>query len=326
MAAGNPNFDALLSTTLANYRPTFADNLSKSFFLFWWLTTRERKRMENGGESIIVQLMYGKNSTIKSYTGYEVLDTTPQEGMTAAKFPWKQVAGSVSISRLEERQNSGESRIINLLQSKVTQAEISMRDSINAMFFGDGSGNNSKDIFGLALLVENGSAWGTLAGIDRSDALNAWWRNKWSNMTGSSFATNGLDKMRTLYNDCSKGNEHPDIGISDQTTYERYEKLLVPNERFEDKEVGDAGFQNLKFKGMVLGFDEQATGPVAGGLMYMLNSRYLEFVVDEQTDLVNTEFVRPENQDAKVSQILLMANLVVSNASRQGVLDGVDTA
>src|SRR3990172_11073940 len=124
MAAGNPNFDALLSTTLANYRSQFADNLSKSFFLFYWLNMKGRKRVENGGESIVVQLMYGSNTTVRSYSGYEPIDTTPMEGFTSVKYPWKQVAGTVSISGIEERKNSGEARLINLLQSKVAQLEI----------------------------------------------------------------------------------------------------------------------------------------------------------------------------------------------------------
>lgn len=318
MPAGNPNYDALLSTTLANYRNKFSDNLSRSFFLFYWLNRKERKRTEDGGESIVVQLMYGRNSTVRSYDGYETLDTTPQEGLTSAKYPWKQVAGSVSISRKEERQNSGESRIISLLDSKVKQAEISMRDSVNGMFFGDGTGNFAKDIFGLQLLVEDGTAWGTLAGIDRSDALNAWWRNQYAGPVGS-FAAGGLDAMRSSYNRASRGNEHPDFGVTDQATYEFYEKILVPNERFTDTETGDAGFQNLKFKGMVLGFDEQC--PV--GYMWKLNSNYLEWVVDGETDFINTPFVRPENQDAKVSQILLMGNLVTSNAARQSLINGI---
>jgi hypothetical protein len=318
MAAGNPNFDALLSTTLANYRKTFSDNLSTSFMLFWWLTQKGKKKLEDGGESIVVQLMYGKNSTVRSYEGYEVLDVTPQEGLTAAKYPWKQVAGSISISRKEERQNSGEQKLIGLLKAKVEQAEISMRDEINRQWFGDGTGNDSKDMFGLQLLVENGAAWGTLAGIDRNDALNTWWRNQFLGTVGS-FTTNGLDKMRTLYNSSSRGNEHPDIGLTTQSVFEFYEKILVPNERFEDKTTGDAGFQNLKFKGMVIGFDEQCTS----GALYMLNSNYLEAVIDKESDLITTEFVRPENQDAKTAQILLMGNLVTSNAARQGVMDGI---
>lgn len=320
MAAGNPSYDALLSTTIANYRDTFADNLSNSFFLFWWLTNQGRKITEDGGESIVVQLMYGKNQTVKSYSGYEELDTTPQEGLTAAKYPWKQVAGTVSISRLEERQNSGEQRIINLLESKVKQAEISMRDELNRQMYADGTGNDSKDIFGLDLLVENGAAWGTLGGIDRSDPANAWWRNQWTGTVGS-FATNGTDKMRDMYNICSRGNEHPDIGLTTRDIYGAYEKTLIPNQRFDDSTLASGHFELVKFKGMILGFDEQCTA----GCMFFLNSAYIAFVVDKETDFITTEFVRPENQDAKTAQILLMANMVASNCARQGRLDGITT-
>ena len=62
MPAGNPSYDALLSTTIANYRDTFSDNLSKSFLLMYWLTTQGRKLTEDGGESIVVPLMYGEHS------------------------------------------------------------------------------------------------------------------------------------------------------------------------------------------------------------------------------------------------------------------------
>lgn len=322
-AVGNPSFDALLSTTIANYRDTFADDLSKSYFLLYWLTTQGRQIEEDGGESIVVPLMYGKNQTVKSYDGYEVLDTSPQEGLTAAKYPWKQVAGSIAISRKEERQNSGEQRIINLLDSKVQQAQISMRDSLNAMCFADGTGNSSKDIFGLQLLVENGSAWGSLGGIDRNDALNDWWRNQWLGAVGS-FASNGLTKMRSLYNLCSRGNEHPDFGVTTRAVFEAFEATQVQNQRFVDSRVADANFELLKFKGMIIGYDEQCTS-VAADPLYMLNSSYLAFVVDKETNLITTDFVRPENQDAKVCQILLMANMVASNCARQGVMDGITT-
>lgn len=320
---GNPSYDALLSTTIANYRDTFADDLSQSYFLLYWLTTQGRKITEDGGESIVVPLMYGKNQTVKSYDGYEVLDTTPQEGLTAAKYPWKQVAGSIAISRKEERQNSGEQRIINLLDSKIQQAQISMRDALNAMSFADGTGNNSKDIFGLQLLVENGAVWGSVGGIDRSDALNTFWRNQWLGSVGS-FNSNGVNKMRTLYNLCSRGNEHPDFGVTTRAVFEAFEASQVNNQRFVDSRIADSNFELLKFKGMIMGYDEQCVS-AAPDALYMLNSSYLAFVVDKETDLITTDFVRPENQDAKVCQILLMANMVASNCARQGVMDGITT-
>lgn len=70
---------------------------------------------------------------------------------------------------------------------------------------------------------------------------------------------------------------------------------------------------------MVLGWDEQCNA----GALYMLNSRYLKFTVDKETEFVSTDFIRPENQDAKTSQILLMANMTQSNSARQGVADGI---
>jgi hypothetical protein len=313
-------YDALLSTTIANYRDTLVDNISQSFFLYYWLTTQGRQLTEDGGESIFVPLMYGKNQTVRSYDGYESLDVTPQEGITAAKFPWKQVAGSISISRKEERQNSGKQKIIGLLESKTKQLEISMRDELNRMMYADGQGNASKDIFGLDLLVENGSTWGNVGGIDASDALNTFWRNQWIGTVGG-FSVNGIPTMRTLYNKCSRGNEHPDFGVTTRDIYESFEDSQVQNQRFNDARVANSNFELLKFKGLIIGFDEQC----ASGAMFMLNSAYLALVVDSQTNMITTPFVRPENQDAKTAQVLLMANMVVSNRARQGRADGITT-
>lgn len=316
---GNTTYDSLLSTTIANYRDTLVDNLSNSFFLFWWLFNNQRKIYEDGGESIIVPLMYGKNTTVRSYDGYEELDITPQEGITAAKFPWKQLAGSVSISRKEERQNAGKGRIINLLESKVTQLEITFKDVLDQMCFGDGTGNNSKDFFGLDLLVEDGTAggFGTVGGIDSSVAT--WWQNQWTGAVGA--VALYMAAMRSMYNLCSRGNEHPDIGITTRLVYENYESLLVANQRFTDMQPGIAsgGFELVKFKGMILGFDEYCPA----GTMFFLNSKYLAVTIDKETDFITTPFVRPENQDAKTSQILAMGNFVISNRARQGRLGGM---
>ena len=125
--------------------------------------------------------------------------------------------------------------------------------------------------------------------------------------------------MRTLYNTCSKGNIHPDLILTTQTVFEYYEKVLQSQERFVDTATLDGGFENLKFKGATMMFDLYAQS----GVMYMLNSNYMGITVESGTDLVTTPFVRPENQDAKVAQILWMGNMVTSNASRQGKLTGI---
>jgi hypothetical protein len=309
------NYDALLTTTLSAYRKKLEDNIFKANPLFYWLDKGGRKKKQDGGFQILVPLMYGKNSTAKSYGKYDTLDTTPQDGMTNAIYPWKHESVSISISRPEERQNSGAARILSLLEGKISQAENSLIEEVNRQLFLDGTGNGGLDVYGLALLIEEGSAWGTLAGIDSN--VETWWRNIWTN--SGSFATQGINDMRTTYNSASKGNQHPDLILTTQAAFEFYEKVLAANERFTDTTSGDAGFQNLKFKASVMMYDAYCTS----GYMYFVNSEFMDWWVDTETDFVNTPFVRPSNQDAKVSQILLYCQLALSNRARQGVMTAI---
>ena len=309
------NYDALLTTTMSAYRKTLEDNIFKANPLIYWLGQQGRKEHQDGGHQLLVPLLYGKNTTVKSYANYDVIDTTPQDGITNAIYPWRQIAGSISISRMEERKNSGAAKIIDLLNAKMMQAEKSMIEEINRMLFLDGTGNGGLDFYGLALLVEEGTAYSTVGGIDSSS--DTWWQNYWKS-TGA-FDDNGRADMRIAYNTTARGNEHCDIIITTQAVYEFYEALLVAGERFADKKIGDAGFETLKFKGAWMFYDDYCTS----GYMYFLNSNYLEWRVDKQTDLITTPFVRPSNQDARVAQILLYGNLVCSNRARQGVLTAI---
>ena len=93
----NPNFSVLAATTLKNYRNQMADNLTGHEALLWELKSKGFMRTEDGGTSIVEPLLYGRNTTVKSYNGYDVLDTTPQTGITAAEYDWKQIAGTVSM-------------------------------------------------------------------------------------------------------------------------------------------------------------------------------------------------------------------------------------
>jgi len=321
--SGNPNYDKVLSTTLGNYRKSIEDNVFNNMPLLFWMRKNNRKVVLDGGAKIIVPILYGKNETVKSYSGYESLDVTPQEGITAAEFNWKQVAGSITISREEERKNSGESRIVNLLNAKITQCQMSLQDALSAMLFGNGTGNGGKDILGMGAITADIPTSGVLGGIDR--ASNTWWRNQYTEGAKTSTAFDTLlAKMRTMYNSCSKGSDHPDFIISDQSTFEGYEGQLVQYERFSDSDTANAGFENLKFKGAVVMFDPACPSDSTHGKMYFLNSKYLSWTVDSQTDFITTSFVRPENQDAKTAQILFMGNLVVSNCARNGVIYDVD--
>jgi hypothetical protein len=305
----NPNFDALLSTTLANYRDQLTDNVFTARPLTYFLQDKGRIRMLNGGTKIVEPLIYGTNSTVASYSGYDSLSLTPQTGITAAEYDWKQYAASITISGIEEAKNNGEQEIINLLEAKIMQAEESMREGFNQMFFADGTGNGGKDWNGLGNIVE---ASGTVGGINRATSGNEYWRSYEENTAGALT----LAQMATAYNTVSVGNDHPDMILTSQTLFEKYESLLTPQLRFTDTKTADAGFQNLLYKAAPVVYDVHCTA----GVVYFLNSKYLTLVGHSQKWFAQTDFVKPEDVDARYALILCYGNLTCRNAKKQGKL------
>jgi hypothetical protein len=305
----NPNFDALLSTTLANYRDQLTDNVFTARPLTYFLQDKGRIRMLNGGSKIVEPLVYGTNSTVASYSGFDTISLTAQSGITAAEYDWKQYAASIAISGIEEAKNNGEQEVINLLEAKIMQAEESMREGFNQMLFADGTGNSGKDWNGLGNIVE---ASGTVGGINRATAGNEYWRSYEEN-TATALT---LAQMATAYNTVSVGNDHPDMILTTQTLFEKYEALLVPSLRFTDTKTADAGFQNLLYKAAPVTFDVHCTA----GVVYFLNSKYLTLVGHSDKWFAQTEFVRPENMDARYALVMCYGNLTCRNAKKQGKL------
>ena len=221
MAAGNDDFNQILSTTLKNYIPKLADNVFTARPLFYALTNGQSLRRISGGAKIVVPIIYGTNTTAGSYAGDDTISITAQTGITAAEYEWKQYAASVTITGIEEAKNNGEAQIIDLLEGKIMQAEETIIQNMNTMFWSNGAGNGGKDMFGLNGLVGTGndgaSATG-LAGIDATDALNSWWRSTLTNQGG----VLTIAAMAKMYNDISVGNDQPTIIISDQDEYEAY--------------------------------------------------------------------------------------------------------
>jgi len=307
--AGNTNFDSLLSTTLANYRDQMTDNIFTARPLTNYLMDKGRIRMLDGGTKIVEPLVYGLNGTVGSYSGYDTISLTAQEGMSAAEYDWKQYAASIAISGIEEAKNNGEAAIINLLEAKIMQAEESMREGFNQMFFADGTGNSGKDWDGLGNIVE---ASGTVGGINRATAGNEFWQSYEENTAGALT----LADMATAYNSVSVGNDHPDMVLTTQTLFEKYESLLQPQLRYTDAKTADAGFQNLLFKSAPVTYDVHCTA----GVMYFLNSKYLTLVGHSGKWFEQTDFVRPENLDARYALIMCYGNLTCRNAAKQGKL------
>ena len=346
-------YDHLLTTTLFAYRKTLVDNIFKDSAFLAKLRASGAVKKQNGGERIAQPLMYGDNETVKTVGGYETLDTTPQDGMTTAFYEWAEIGGTISISRKEERQNAGEGRLINLLESKLKQAEMSMREKLNGDLLGgtvngatfvpemSSGGNQGLYPLGYFLRKDNetdptvGGNVGNIAGADES-----WWRHKTAVLdtggkeTGNSFALavttfQGMKiALHRMYNYCGRGGGgFPNLVVADQIAYETYNNALDTQVRYSDTAMADMGFQTIKLMGATMIWDEivpdielgVAADSLTKGSAFFLNTNFYNLFVDSETDIITTPFVEPENQTAKTAKILFMGNAAVSNMRKLGV-------
>lgn len=313
--------DALLTTTLANYRNTLYDNIFETYPLLSWLNGKlgqalrgaSVKRVVGGGESIVEQLLYEVNSTAKPYAGAETLDTTLQDGMTIARYNWKQYSASIGITGLERRSNMGEEQLINLLQAKATQAEKSLQSVLSEGSWSDGTGNNGKQLTGLQAIVDSTATVGGLA-----PGTFAWWAADETASAGS-FAATGLDKMEATFNNISYGNDTPDAIFTDQSVFQFYKKVLQPQERYVNTMAADAGFTNIAYNAVPVMWDRDCPS----GEMYFLNSKYVNLVVHKDADMSTGEFIRPKDQDVTTAQILFQGNLTTNNRRMLGKITGI---
>ena len=313
--AGNSSFDEILTTTLNNYVPKLTDNIFSARPLFYALTNGQTMRTVSGGAKIVVPIIYKANDTAKSYAGTETIDIAAQTGITAAEYSWGQYASTVTINGLEEAQNNGEAQIIDLLEGKIFQTQESIIENMHTMFHGDGT-TKATDWNGLENIVNDSALTANaLGGIDPSVTGNEFWKSQATTTTGALT----LAKLATRYNSVSVGNDQPTIIISQADDYESYEALLTSNIRYTDTDMADAGFQNLMYKGAPWTFDAANTA----GVVYMLNTKYLQLVRHSDTWFKPTPFVRPNDKDAVYSQILCYGQLTCSNRDRQGYLEGV---
>ena len=313
MATPAAQLDEIIATTYQKVKPVLSDNVTKESPLLAILDSKSRVS-EDGGRVLQRPILYALNDTVGSYSGYDPIDVTPQDGVGLAEYSWKQYAGSVTIDGLSELVNEGSARILNLLEQKFEQLRLSMTEDLNAMLWGDGTGNSSKDMLGLQAII---AASGTLGGID--SGTETWWKSTVVSSAISLATTAGVKSLNSILNSLRLAKSTPDIEFTTQAMFESYEALAVPNIRFNDTSKAELGFQTISHKTAEVLFEDN----VPSGYWYFINSKFLEFVKKNNRWMKMLDFVRPANQDAKTALVVSAGNLITGVRRAHGVATSV---
>lgn len=311
----NSTFTEIVTTTLAGYSKTLADNVTNNNALLRHIDAKGNKQVATG-RTIVQELEYATNSTAKWYSGYEVLDTSTSNVFTAAEFNYKQLAGNVVISGLEQVENSGKEAIFNLLKSRVRNLEKTLNNTMATSLYADGTGTDGKELGGLQLIVP-GTVGNTVGGINST--TYTFWQNQvydFSTEGVTASATTIQTAMNTLWLSTTRGADVPDCIVADTNYFNFYWSSLQTNQRFTSDDNASAGFMNLMFMNAPVFYDDQCPTDK----MYFLNTDYLFLRSAQGREFTPLGEKASVNQDAMVLPVVWAGNMTCSNRARQGVI------
>lgn len=324
MGLTNPSstMTEIVTTTLRNRTGKLADNVTKNNALLNRLKKKGKVKTVSGGRTIVQELEYAENGTYKRYSGYEALNISPSDVFTGAEYNYAQAAVAVSISGLEMIQNSGEEAIIDLLESRIGNAERTLTNNIAIDCYSDGTADGGRQIGGLQLLVPAVNT-NTVGGIN-AGTYTFWQNIAYSSLTNGGAAASAAVMQRymnSVYVQLVRGADKPDLIVADNNYWRFYLESLQAILRVTDGETADAGFPTIKYMTSDVVLDGGFGGGAPANSMYFLNTDYIFFRphVDRFfAPLGDDRFA--VNQDAMVKLVGFAGNMTVSNRRLQGFL------
>lgn len=323
MASPNSSYGELLSTTLQLLEPKLMDNISNHNALLDEAKKRKMYRSFDGGPKIVEPIIYQENATYKRYSGAEQLDISPSESFTAAEFAIKQIALSVGANGLEILQNSGKSRMFDLMESRLKVARITFENNFTTDLYSDGTASGGKQVGGLQLLLSTDPTAGIVGGISR--VTWSFWRHQiYKALTtggATKTASNIQTYMRRLWMLCDNGKFKPTLIVADNNDFILYEESLTSIQRLSSDDVGRSGYQKYKFKTADVVYDGGLGGNCPANTMFFICGDHLgiRYHKDRNFKMLNPDRYAT-NQDAVVKLMAWAGNATINCSRNSGIL------
>ena len=321
MSGGTNPVDDFARLTLDEYlQEKTQDQFFEAHNLLRWLEERVETQRRAGGDNLVININVDENDKGGSYSGLDLFNNDAKDTLETTYFKYSKYQWPIVATADEVLRNRGSSeKIADLWIQKGDIAMESLNKRLNTDLFGDGTGNDNKNLEGLEIAIDSAGTYGLL---DRS-VTTVWQANEQA--VGGGLAIPGASGMTNMLHDCSLGSGAEngiDLLITTQTQFEAYEAIIDTNIRYTSVESGDGGFKQLLFKGIPFMWDRAATS----GVMYFMASSRFIYVVHPEREFIQTEVQNAENgapRDGWESNLLVWLQLVNKEPRRSGKLTGL---
>lgn len=190
-----------------------------------WEILQSRNLIKYQGDistDIQIPLLTKPNSTIKSYTGYDDADLTPQDATQYAIYLWGHIAGTQMYNREEMEKNQGKSRLLDLIETKTEQLKTSINNHFAEKLIGT-QDYDGRDFMGLGRIITKDAVCG---GIDPTATGNSFWNPQIAFKNPATSEKFPLSEhrqgIRKLRRQCTIAGRSPDIFFMGEDVWETH--------------------------------------------------------------------------------------------------------
>lgn len=312
---GNTQFNDLISSTLNMTLDKLKSTVFYSDVLMYELKKNQLK--VNGGPYIEVPVEYAKNQNVAFISEWESLNKNPNETITKVLFQPKIIAGTVSMSSLEETiNNGGQQAILNLWDTRLKNTLSSMEDSMAIALID--TTPTAKAPWSLHEIVDSSDpSRGNYGGQSRTG--NDFWQAKESSV--GSFAANGISTISTYIRAAASGmgKDEPNLLLLSSTDFGYMENAVENKIRYTDTSTADVKFENLKFGNVKVVWSKYA----AAGTAFLINTKELQMAIYTMGNFAKTPVMWDNDKLANTCTIYTVYNMVTGAPSRHVKLTGI---
>ena len=323
--------DDAFTTTWYRIKPKATDNILEANVVTAALREKGAFTTQVGESRIERTIRYGTKTAQNVQKG-DVLNMGEDKIETAALWDWKYTSVHIQRSLQDDQKNSGSiGKIKSLVQMKINAAKDALNDKIESSLLAipDANGGTDlradRDINSIRNMMPGSTEHGAAGNYHDSASYNfggiafdnSWWRASYKTKNNPA-NINLLDDMKNLFNTCGGNRSYPNLILTTQTLFETYESFALDNSQIIKgaSRLADLGYDVLKFKGQ----DMVWSGSMTTGMVYMLNTRFIEIVYDPNLWFEMTQWKYIPNQLERIAHIIMAWQLIGTQPRRQGLL------
>ncbi len=202
-----------------------------------------KKRSAPGAKQYIVeQLRKTYSSNFQWFNGSSVVTYNRRVVNEQANYAWRSCHDGLALDEdrlaqngiivTDDRSTSVASdaekvQLTNLLEEQSEALRLGFQEQFSFALHLDGT-QATDAITGLDALVSSAPTSGTVGGIDRATAANAYWRNNFSTgLTTTTSTGTILNQMEVMYRQCTRNGGRPDLMIAGSTFIDGYRNFVL---------------------------------------------------------------------------------------------------